>query len=110
MLSMPAQIAIYEEMCALSAQMAEAARANDWERLGILERSVSRLRDTLIREGEDSSEASLAENERKADLIRSILDHDAEIRRHTEPWMEQVRKYLGGSAKKRQVERAYSTL
>ncbi len=33
---------------------------------------------------------------RKRGLIQQLLDDDAEIRRHTEPWMEHVRKLLGG--------------
>jgi flagellar protein FliT len=107
MLSMPAQIAIYEEMRELSARMVEAARANDWSRLAALETSVASLRDTLRREGEDNAGMTTGEAERKASLIRSILDDDAEIRLHTEPWMEQVREFLGRTAKKRQVDRAY---
>ena len=107
MLSMPAQIAIYEEMRELSARMVEAARANDWSLLASLEQSVAGLRDTLRLEGEDNTGMSTGEAERKASLIRSILDDDAEIRLHTEPWMEQVRAFLGRTAKKRQVDRAY---
>ncbi len=107
MLSMPAQLEIYEEMRALSARMVEAAQAGDWDRLVELEKAVARLRDTLAGEGEDLTGATAAEAERKAGLIRGILDDDAEIRRHTEPWMEQVRKFLSGVAKKKQVDRAY---
>jgi flagellar protein FliT len=43
----------------------------------------------------------------KRTLIQRILDDDAEVRRHTEPWMEQVRQFLGGSARRKQVEGAY---
>jgi flagellar protein FliT len=107
MLSMPAQLEIYEEMLALSAGMVDAARSSDWDRLVRLERSVAALRDTLAQEGEDLTGASTADLERKADLIRKILEDDAEVRRHTEPWMEHLRQFLGGAAKKRQVERAY---
>ena len=39
----------------------------------------------------------------KAALIQRVLDDDAEIRRHTEPWMEKVRQLLGGTAKRRRV-------
>ncbi|MBX9849876.1 MAG: flagellar protein FliT [Rhodocyclaceae bacterium] len=106
MLAMPSQIEIYEEMTTLSARMVEAARSNDWDSLIELERSVSALR---LRLAEDDESARLAsvERERKAALIQRILADDAEIRRHTEPWMEQVRQFLGGSRKKRQVDQAY---
>lgn len=106
MLSMPAQIELYEQMSALSAQMVAAAQANDWERLVALERSVSALRDILMSD-DDSSMLSAGDLELKRALIQRILDDDAEIRRHTEPWMEQVRQFLGGAAKRKQLERAY---
>ena len=106
MLLMPAQISLYEEMSALSTRMVEAARANDWDTLVTLESAVAVLRDKLM--SEDSNVGlSDAEIERKSQLIQHILEDDAEIRRHTEPWMEQVRKFLGAGAKQRQVERAY---
>jgi len=106
MLLMPAQIEIYEQMSALSARMVEAAKANDWERLIDLERAVARLRDTLMRDAADRI-TDPSEAERKRDLIRRILQDDAEIRRHTEPWMEQVRHFLTGDARKRRVDEAY---
>lgn len=106
MLLMPSQIEIYQEMSALSAQMVEAARSHDWERLVTLERSVSALRDTLMAE-DDNANLPPGDRGLKATLIQQILDHDAEIRRHTEPWMEHVRQFLGDGAKKRQVDQAY---
>lgn len=106
MLLMPAQIEIYEQMCALSNRMVEAARANDWERLIDLERAVAGLRDTLLKDADDG-DTNPREAEKKRDLIRRILQDDAEVRRHTEPWMEHVRRFLNGGAKKRQVDRAY---
>jgi len=105
MLAMPIQISRYEEMCALSARMVEAARGQDWDALVALEKSVAALRQVLA--DEDNSGLSSADIERKAALIRQILLDDAEVRRHTEPWMEHLRRYLGDAARKRQVDRAY---
>jgi flagellar protein FliT len=106
MLAMASQIGIFEEMSALSAKMVEAAQANDWQQLIDLEKSVAILRDTLL---DDDDNGKLTPNEvsMKRALIQRILDDDAEIRRHTEPWMEQVRRFLGGSSRRKQVERAY---
>lgn len=106
MLPMPSQINIYKEICALSAQMVEAARANDWERLVALERNVATLRDGLNGE-DDGSSPSFQELDLKHGLIQRILDDDAEIRRHTEPWMERVRRFLGGRSTQERVERTY---
>lgn len=107
MLSMPAQLDLYEEIRALSGRMAETAQANDWERLIELERRVSALRDKLMADAE-SAPLSGAENERKLGLIQQILADDAEIRRHTEPWMEHVRQFLGSQSRRRQVQQAYA--
>ena len=106
MLAMASQIDIYEDMSALSARMVEAAQANDWENLIGLEKSVVALR-RLLEVDDDNSRLSAREVELKRTLIQRILDDDAEVRRHTEPWMEQVRQFLGGSARRKQVEGAY---
>ncbi len=102
---MPSQIATYQEMSALSAQMVDAAQAGDWQRLIVLEKSVAALRNMLMAE-DDNANLSLDERVVKAALIQRILDDDAEIRRHTEPRMEHVRQFLGGAAKRRRVENA----
>ncbi len=106
MLLMPSQISVYEEMSARSARMVAAARAKDWDALVTLESSVAVLREALIND-DDNSSLSEAEREQKTRLIQRILEDDAEVRRHTEPWMEKVRQFLGSAAKKRRVERAY---
>jgi flagellar protein FliT len=105
-LAMPAQIEIYEQMCAISQRMVVAARANDWETLIGLEQSVARLRDTLADESERATDG-LPSSERKRELIHRLLKNDAEIRRHTEPWMEQVRMFLTGNSRKQKVDSAY---
>lgn len=106
MLPMASQIELFEEMSALSARMVAAAQGNDWERLVDLERSVVALRTTLMT-NDDYGLLSPAEIEMKRALIQRILDDDAEIRRHTEPWMERVRQFLGSNARAKPVEGAY---
>ncbi len=99
MLPMPtSQITLYEEMNALSSRMAAAARASDWETLNRLARAVAALRDSLP---ENDTSLSHAEMQQKAVLIQRILDDDAEIRRHTEPWMEPVCRFLGQESPQR---------
>lgn len=106
MILMSSQIEIFQEMCALSAKMVAAAQAHDWDRLVTLEQSVSSLRDTLAAEG-GNAQLRPTEQNLKAALIQRILDDDAEIRRHTEPWMEHVRQFLGANNMKRRVDQAY---
>lgn len=104
--SMANQIEIYQEMSALSAQMVDAAKRQDWDSLVTLESSVSSLRETLMA-GDDNSRLLPHELTLKAALIQRILDDDAEVRRHTEPWMEHVRQFLGNSNQRRRLEHAY---
>jgi flagellar protein FliT len=108
MASMASQIDTYEEMSALSARMVEAARAGEWDNLIALEKSVSRLRETLAADEDPNANLSPEEALHKAAIIQRILDDDAEVRRHTEPWMEKLRSYLSSGSKKRQVARAYN--
>lgn len=107
MLRMPSQIELYEEMSFLSSRMAEAARAGEWDNLIELERGVTRLRNALIATPEDGN-LQAGDSDRKRSLIQRILEDDAEVRRHTEPWMEHVRQFLGDGAKRRDVQKAYA--
>jgi len=102
---MASQIDIYQEMSALSARMVEAARAGNWDNLISLEKSVMALRHSLASD-DDNNRLTPSEIETKRALIQRILDDDAEIRRHTEPWMERFRQFLGGGAGRKQADRA----
>ncbi|MBK6631501.1 MAG: flagellar protein FliT [Betaproteobacteria bacterium] len=99
-------LSLYESMNALSAQMVEAATACDWDRLTLLEKDCAGLVGMLDARDEPTLLTD-AERTRKADLIRRILADDAEVRRHAEPWMAQVKLFLGGGARERTVRRAY---
>ena len=91
--SMPnLQIMLYQQMNTLSSRMVQAARARDWQTLDSLARSVDGLRTALAATDPLLSSSEL---QQKSQLIQRILDDDAEIRRHTEPWMESVCHFLG---------------
>ena len=49
-----------------------------------------------------------AELLRKHSLIQRILENDAEVRRHTEPWMDQLCHLLSDSARRRDILKAYA--
>ena len=102
-------LVFYESMSTLSAQMVEAASACDWDRLVALEQDCAGLARHLEADGKPVP-LSESERARKRDLIRRILADDAEVRRHTEPWMEQVKQFLGGGARERSMRRAYGAL
>lgn len=104
---MSRQIDLYREMSRISATMVAAAHEGDWETLIELEQGVARLRDSLMSMPEDANIAR-ADLLQKRQLIERILDDDAEIRRHTEPWMEHVRHLLGDNKRLRELQRAYA--
>jgi flagellar protein FliT len=106
-LLMPSQIELYEEIRQLSSCMVEAAQSNEWDQLINLEHSVAALRDTLMTTSADENLTS-EEIARKRWLIQRILEDDAEVRRHTEPWMEQVRQFLGDNNRRRDMQKAYA--
>lgn len=109
MIPMSSQIEIYAEMSALSTRMVEAARASDWDSLIALEKSVSALRDQLMADEDSGTNLTPDDALCKAAIIQRILDDDAEIRRHTEPWMEQLRAYLSAGARRKQIAQAYGS-
>jgi flagellar protein FliT len=104
---MPSQIDLYEEMSLLSSRMVDAARAGEWDSLIELEHDVTGLRNTLMATPDDGN-APAGDLARKRNLIQRILEDDAEVRRHTEPWMEHVRQFLGDGMRRRDVEKAYA--
>lgn len=103
---------LYESMSGLSAQMADAARENDWDRLTTLEHQVSDLREQMVRLDPQEPSASLSETERrrKIELIKRMLADDREVRRHTDPWMDGVRQMLGGNVRGRAMRNAYAAM
>jgi flagellar protein FliT len=102
---MPSQIELYEEMSRLSSRMAAAARAGDWEHLIELERAIRGLRDALLAIADEGNEAAI-DLARKHGLIQRILADDAEVRRHTEPWMERILYFLGDGRPHRELHMA----
>lgn len=98
------QLGLLGEMAELTAEMADAAEAMAWERLFELSRHLRELQSHVSGDNAGLNTAAL---ERKAELIRLILDNQARILRYAEPWLEDVRQLLGGPALQRKVKQAY---
>lgn len=104
------QLSVYESMNELSRQMVQAAQQTDWDQLIALEQKVAELREALKRidtQGEQAEAHSEPIRKRKVDIIKSLLADDREIRSYTDPWMDNVRHLLAGSARQRNVRNAY---
>lgn len=78
--------------------MALAARANDWETLAALEREAAALRRQVMARNHASAGAAGALPESVHAIvargIERVLELDAEIRSHTDPFLASVRKLL----------------
>jgi flagellar protein FliT len=99
-------IATYEKVTGIMASMCAAARAADWKRLAVLEKDCARLV-ALLQHSPVSAELTPPQQRRKFELLRQLLADDAEIRRHTEPWMENLKSLIQSTGRKRQISRAY---
>ena len=97
----------YDAMSVKSAQRVEAARNNDWDRLVALEKDCSALVATL-KQVDKAPRADAGYVPRKLALIRKVLADDAEIRRHTEPWMARLQSYLGSARREQRLPHAYA--
>ena len=96
--------------------MADAARANDWDRLSALEREAAELRETARAGADATADAATlatlppAEAESLRAGIERLLALDAEVRTHTDPFLASVRKLLAGGRQERAVRNAYGAL
>lgn len=100
----------YGSISVKSGEMLEAAKSSDWDRLVKLEQDCSALIGTLRRDDTGASDAPRPDRsyiQRKSELIRKVLADDAQIRRHTEPWMEQLQVFLGSARQEQRLHRAY---
>lgn len=99
-------IAAYEGIAGIMSRMRLAAQSANWKLLAALERDcavlVSRLQDFPR-----PDPLPPIQQRRKFDLLRTILAEDAEIRRHTEPWMENLKSLITSTGKARRVNLAY---
>ena len=89
--------------------MADAARANEWDTLAALEREVAELRAVVIARA-DGAPPGASERATLAASIRRVLELDAEIRSHAEPFLVAVRKLLSDSVRDRAVRNTYGAL
>ena len=97
----------YESLSSLMGLMREAASQGQWNRLLDLEMQCCQQVESM-KQAVSQAPLSHAEREKKRNLILKILADDAAIRRHTEPWMEQLQRVMRTTRQEQQVRQAYS--
>ena len=97
--------------------MAEAAQANDWDRVASLEAGVAALRNSVMNrlrsaapDSPSSADLPAEQQQALADGIARIMALDAEIRSHTDPFLASARKFLSSQSRERAVRNAYGAL
>lgn len=98
----------YGSISATTGRMVDAAKNQDWDRLIALEQDCRALIETIKTADRGSSPDELY-LQRKAALIRKVLADDAQIRKFTEPWINQLEAYLGNARQEYRLQRAYQS-
>ena len=96
----------YESLSTLTAQMREAAERGEWDQLIDLEQQCSRY--VAAMKSADAS-ASLDESARlrKAQIIKKILENDADIRSRTTAWMGQLQRVMQSNRQEQRLQQVY---
>jgi flagellar protein FliT len=84
-------LAIYETLAGLTAQMAAAARAGDWDSLSRLEDQCASHSEAMAAGGPALTGELRA---RKVSLLKQIMANDRAVREVTEPWQAQLDRIM----------------
>jgi flagellar protein FliT len=99
-------IQTYEAILEVTAQMLEAARSADWDRLVEHEKRCRSLVDTLMA-GRSDVVLDDDARRRKSEIIRKVLSDDAAIRDLTQPWMARLQHMMTSAGHERRLHAAY---
>ena len=97
----------YAAMSMKSALMVEAAKSSDWDRLIALEKDCSAMIEQLKKADTGAPRPDAGYLRRKVALIRKVLADDAEIRSHTEAWMQKLQVLFGSARQEQRLLQAY---
>ena len=89
-------IEVYEEIARASRSMLDAAKAEDWERVARIEADCRELIDR-IRIAARDERLGVGEARRRMEILRGVLQDDAQIRARSEPWLQDLNRILGVS-------------
>lgn len=96
----------YESVAAVSGDMLEAARRQDWVGLAEAERRCAAAI-ALLKASDAEARLDPDKRPHKAQIIRRVLADDAEIRRLLDPRMRELEHLLGAGKTRRRVDEAY---
>lgn len=101
-------LTVYDTMVGLTDQMLQAATESDWERLIALEQQCA-AHVRQLKDNDSPPALEGASRQRKVDAIRTMLDHDRQIRDLTMPWMARLSALINSSGTERRLAQAYGS-
>lgn len=101
-------IAHYESLSTLTEQMNEAAIHGEWDHLIDLEQQC-RQELAAIMPLDATSTLDERARQHKAQLIRKILAHDADIRSRTQAWMAQLQNIMQSTRQEQRLQQTYGS-
>jgi len=99
-------LTLYARLSALTTRMREAARAADWDGLIALETECADVSSRLMAR-EDGTPRSSDYQRQKADLIRKVLEDDAEIRQNVNERLAGLWRLIDGRKNVQRLNAAY---
>jgi flagellar protein FliT len=99
-------IAHYERLSALTGQMLDAAKDEEWDQLIIIEQQCAELVAT-IKALDAQMMLDQVERTVKKQLINKILVDDAEIRNRVQAWMSQLQLSMQSNRQEQRLLQAY---
>lgn len=100
-------VATYESVWEFTRLMLEAAKKNEWNDLPALEEKRHTFVEKLMEfDKGDLSDAQL--NAKKSELIRKILDSDAETKELAELWMFELKQIINSIGTEKKLNNVYA--
>ena len=99
-------LALYAQLSVLTTQMREAARAANWDGLVALGVECADVSSRLVA-CEDGAPRSSDYQRRKTDLIRKVLEDDAEIRQNVNERLASLWRLIDGRSSVERLNAAY---
>lgn len=96
----------YRRMAEASQRMLAAARVDDWDAVCAVEKECAQLISELTDIG-DLAPSDPTLRQQKLDLMKRVLDDDAQIRLLSQPWLKKLDALMRGPANTARVHRAY---
>ncbi|MFN0162072.1 MAG: flagellar protein FliT [Burkholderiales bacterium] len=99
-------IEYYSRVADASRDMLAAARAGDWDALVSAEEECAR-RIADLKQGGLQEPVGEGERAGRMRFLSEMLDHDAEIRELTLPWLRQLEVFIAGATRERRLRDVY---